>query len=888
MAEGSKKFKLPQSNRARILMIAVLVIGAVLVGASLFHIHRSRQKNQASSSLGGVPSGIQSLPGGKQASQQYLKVLLKQNQLKANNALKSGKSAIPTMVNTGQTYIQTSDFKAKDQGAQCNCPLPGLQGSGASLLDQLAASGAITPSVAADLQRLQNQGASVEDYANELQKLVAEGKLTPAQAAKLLAAYRAKHGAAAAAGAAGTESPADIASRLLASGAITPQTAQALAQLNSKKLTPAQYQAALQRLVAEGKLTPAQARALMAAYRAKHGQAGSAAGISESPADIASDLLASGAITPETAQELAQLNNKKLTPEEYAAELQRLVREGKLTPEQARQLLASYKAHHAAAGTAAEGSESPADVASQLLASGAITPQTAQELATLNSQHLTPAQYQAELQRLVREGKLTPAQARALMAAYNRKHGEATAAAVGNGSTPDDVASQLLASGSITPATERELAALNNANLTPAQYQARLARLVAEGKLTPAQARALLAAYRRTHGGTGTASVFARHSALLGQLKNSGQISGQAAAELERLSAQNTPSSEYATQLANLVRSGKLSPAVAQRLLSAYMAKHGTVTLSDKAKTNPQLAQLERMRQQQQLRVQQQVLAQLQQQRQREQAQKTQQQLKSMENAMRSQSSALFASWAAPTPTMSSVGSSDATKKGGAAGAATGGAAAAAGSGGKKLTVPLVKTGSIMFAVLNTAINSDMPGVVMATIVSGKYKGAKLMGGLTLKKDRVELAFTSMSMADWPSVVTIKAVAINPDTARTAIASSVNHHYVSRYGALMASSFLEGYSQAVSNSGNTTISGDGTVTSSTATYSPAGRFMIALGNVGSKLGSAAEQNFNRSPTVKIDAGVGLGILFQGDVSTPDFLLKKVGDSTSSDGSTDNE
>ncbi|MCP3680701.1 MAG: hypothetical protein GY782_10805 [Gammaproteobacteria bacterium] len=720
MAEGSKKFKLSQSNRARILMIAVLVIGAVLVGASLFHIHRSRQKNQASSSLGGVPSGIQSLPGGKQASQQYLKVLLKQNQLKANNALKSGKSAIPTMVNTGQTYIQTSDFKAKDQGAQCNCPLPGLQGSGASLLDQLAASGAITPSVAADLHRLQNQGASVEDYANELQKLVAEGKLTPAQAAKLLAAYRAKHGAAAAAGAAGTESP----------------------------------------------------------------------------ADIASDLLASGAITPETAQELAQLNNKKLTPEEYAA----------------------------------------------------------------------------ELQRLVREGKLTPAQARALMAAYNRKHGEATAAAVGSGSTPDDVASQLLASGSITPATERELAALNSANLTPAQ------------------ARALLAAYRRTHGGTGTASVFARHSALLGQLKNSGQISGQAAAELERLSAQNTPSSEYATQLANLVRSGKLSPAVAQRLLNAYMAKHGAVTLSDKAKTNPQLAQLERMRQQQQLRVQQQVLAQLQQQRQREQAQKTQQQLKSMENAMRSQSSALFASWAAPTPTMSSVGSSDATKKGGgaAAGAATGGAAAAAGSGGKKLTVPLVKTGSIMFAVLNTAINSDMPGVVMATIVSGKYKGAKLMGGLTLKKDRVELAFTSMSMADWPSVVTIKAVAINPDTARTAIASSVNHHYVSRYGALMASSFLEGYSQAVSNSGNTTISGDGTVTSSTATYSPAGRFMIALGNVGSKLGSAAEQNFNRSPTVKIDAGVGLGILFQGDVSTPDFLLKKVGDSTSSDGSTDNE
>ena len=150
------------------------------------------------------------------------------------------------------------------------------------------------------------------------------------------------------------------------------------------------------------------------------------------------------------------------------------------------------------------------------------------------------------------------------------------------------------------------------------------------------------------------------------------------------------------------------------------------------------------------------------------------------------------------------------------------------------------------------------------------------MGGLTLKTDRVELSFTSVTMPDWPKVITIKAVAINPDTARTAIASSVNYHYLSRYGSLMASSFLEGYGQAIENSGNTTISGDGTVTSTSDTYSPSGRFLIALGNVGSKLSSAAEKNFSRKPTVKVDAGVSLGILFEGDVATPDFLLKKKG------------
>ncbi len=44
---------------------------------------------------------------------------------------------------------------------------------------------------------------------------------------------------------------------------------------------------------------------------------------------------------------------------------------------------------------------------------------------------------------------------------------------------------------------------------------------------------------------------------------------------------------------------------------------------------------------------------------------------------------------------------------------------------------PMIKAGTIMFAVLDTAVNSDEPGPILATMVSGKYKGAKLIGRLT-------------------------------------------------------------------------------------------------------------------------------------------------------------
>lgn len=185
----------------------------------------------------------------------------------------------------------------------------------------------------------------------------------------------------------------------------------------------------------------------------------------------------------------------------------------------------------------------------------------------------------------------------------------------------------------------------------------------------------------------------------------------------------------------------------------------------------------------------------------------------------------------------------------------------------------IVKSGVIIYAVLNTELNSDQPGTpVMATIIQGKYKGAKLLGSFKRENDKLVIQFTSMSMASMNSSLKIKAYAIDPATAQNAMASNVNYHYLLRYGSLFAAAFLQGFGNYFSNtssdlcSGTSTciITGDNSTDSTQQTTEKA--IYSGLGQIGSNLSSSVKSNFNKSPTVILNKGTGMGILFMQDVT----------------------
>ncbi len=190
-------------------------------------------------------------------------------------------------------------------------------------------------------------------------------------------------------------------------------------------------------------------------------------------------------------------------------------------------------------------------------------------------------------------------------------------------------------------------------------------------------------------------------------------------------------------------------------------------------------------------------------------------------------------------------------------------------SGQTKLegTPPAVKAGTILYAVLLTAVNSDEPGPVLAEIVQGKLKGGRLIGSLSNQGKKVLLSFNTLNLPKLSQSITVNTVAIDEGTARTALSSYTNSHYWLRYGTLFASAFIQGYGQSFLNSGSPYA---GAIiinpTNTTLDLSPRDRVFVGLGQVGLQYSSVLRDIFNTPPTVHVFSGTPMGILFLSDLA----------------------
>jgi intracellular multiplication protein IcmE len=247
---------------------------------------------------------------------------------------------------------------------------------------------------------------------------------------------------------------------------------------------------------------------------------------------------------------------------------------------------------------------------------------------------------------------------------------------------------------------------------------------------------------------------------------------------------------------------------------------------------------------------------------------------------MSSQASSLMSSWLPPATQQAIVttSSTPSAASAGVAGAALNGGVGGFGMPGQ--SGDNILAGSVLFAVLDTGIDSDDPSPIMATIIQGKLKGAKLLGTFKRNNETVTLSFTTLSHPRLNNSLSIDTVAISQDTARTAVASSVDNHYLLKYGTLFASSFLSGLGTAISQSGATVSTTDSSSSDSsgglwsvtTQDLNTEQTFAVALGNVGTKMGQQLAPMFDQLvPTVKVNSGTGMGILFMKDFQLPPEL-----------------
>mgnify|MGYP001413158997 CR=1 FL=1 len=182
---------------------------------------------------------------------------------------------------------------------------------------------------------------------------------------------------------------------------------------------------------------------------------------------------------------------------------------------------------------------------------------------------------------------------------------------------------------------------------------------------------------------------------------------------------------------------------------------------------------------------------------------------------------------------------------------------------------PLYKAGTILYAVVETSLNTDEPSPILAKITSGPLAGSRLIGssqGLGSQwSQAIVLQFNTISIPMMPQSQSIECIAVDPVTARTALADSVNNHYIQRYGSLFFSKLIEGYAQAIQTSGSTTeTDSNGNETTTNSETSDAENLMIALGNVGTAVGTQVASVINRPATITINQGSAIGLLLLSD------------------------
>jgi intracellular multiplication protein IcmE len=184
-----------------------------------------------------------------------------------------------------------------------------------------------------------------------------------------------------------------------------------------------------------------------------------------------------------------------------------------------------------------------------------------------------------------------------------------------------------------------------------------------------------------------------------------------------------------------------------------------------------------------------------------------------------------------------------------------------------KIKLPLA--GKILYAQMISRADSDAPGPVLAKIVQGDYAGATLIGSFQKAENALVISFDRMTVENTRDgeeineTVAVEAIAVSTDYIGTALATHVDRHLFQKIGIGFLAGFAEGFGDAISQKGETTINGtSGTVTTTTGDLSTKEELYAAGGKAVSNTGSILMDEFGRRPTtVRVESGTPIGVLF---------------------------
>lgn len=179
----------------------------------------------------------------------------------------------------------------------------------------------------------------------------------------------------------------------------------------------------------------------------------------------------------------------------------------------------------------------------------------------------------------------------------------------------------------------------------------------------------------------------------------------------------------------------------------------------------------------------------------------------------------------------------------------------------------LVKAGNRAFVSIDTAINTDEPSPVMATVLSGPANGMTVFGdSIHNPDDTISIKFNQLNLPDGTSVA-ITAYAVDPSTGRMAVEGSVDHKIFQRFVLPAVAGAGSTVAQIEQQNGMTMLSSPLSGTNiATYSMSPAQIEAAAVaGGVGSLSTNLNAIAAAAKPSVSTDKNLGLEIVFMKEV-----------------------
>ena len=175
--------------------------------------------------------------------------------------------------------------------------------------------------------------------------------------------------------------------------------------------------------------------------------------------------------------------------------------------------------------------------------------------------------------------------------------------------------------------------------------------------------------------------------------------------------------------------------------------------------------------------------------------------------------------------------------------------------------IPIIPAGKILYGRIVNELNSDHPGPVLAQTVGGKFDGVKFLGSFQRDHGALVIKFDRAIYPDGETD-SIGAFAVSPGAKlRSGLETDVDHHYLYRYGSLLASAFMQGFGQSAMYASSTSYpSAMGMPVIGFNGMTLMQQTEMGLGQAGMMLGGQAMNAFNRPTTVKVAANTPVGLM----------------------------